>query len=137
MQYFDERGKAIPYDQVDTAHGWLETKETVHHDEVPAKMRTIERVLEGGFKLTVAVEDVPAQPAWDEVVSQIYHYTGPTKAEQMEAELMELKAQVTVLHSVSEQIPGTVQSKIDESMTPLQEAIAEVYELMAAGEAGV
>lgn len=137
MQYFDEKGKAIPYDQVDTVHGWLETKDTVHHDEVPAKMRTIEKVLEGGFKLTVTIEEVPAQPAWDEVVSQIYHYTGPTKQEQAEAELMELKTRVTVLQSVSEQLPGTVQSKIDESLTPLQEAITEVYELMAAGEAGV
>lgn len=130
MQYFDESGAVIQCDQVDLTHGWLEPKELLHHEEVPAKTHQVEKIITDDFKLTMTVTDAPAQPAWDETVSQIYHYTGPTQQEKAEMALSDLREQVGSLRISSEKIPAMIQTKIDDSLTSMQEAIAEVYELV-------
>ena len=41
-----------------------------------------------------------------------------------------MQVSVSQLKTEAEAIPTTMQNKIDESLTPIQEAIAEVYEMV-------
>ncbi|MDD6715710.1 MAG: hypothetical protein PUF49_04970 [Firmicutes bacterium] len=130
MTYYDESGKVISEDKIDLVHGWLEDKEIKHHDTIPAKTHVVEKQITKDFKLTMTVTDEPEKPAYDEVISRIYHYTGQTKEEKTDEVLSAMQVSVSQLKTEAEAIPTTMQSKIDESLTPIQEAIAEVYEMV-------
>lgn len=130
MTYYDESGKVISEDKIDLVHGWLEDKEIKHHDMIPAKIHVVEKQITKDFKLTMTVTDEPEKPAYDEVISRIYHYTGQTKEEKTDEVLSAMQVSVSQLKTEAEAIPTTMQNKIDESLTPIQEAIAEVYEMV-------
>lgn len=82
MIYYDENDNIIDESQVDLDHGYLTDRTYVHHDEVAEVYHYVESApLPSGAKMKKKVIDTPFQPAWDEVTSQTYHYTGLTPEE--------------------------------------------------------
>lgn len=90
MIYYDEQGNVIPESEVDLAHGYLEDKDILHHDEIPRQTHLAYLTLPSGNKCVKEVVDQEYVPAWDEVTSQIYHYTGPTPEEKLRADVDDL-----------------------------------------------
>ena len=95
MIYYDENDNIIDESEVDLAHGYLTDRTYEHHDDVAEVYHYVESApLPSGTKLKKKVIDTPYQPAWDEVTSQIYHYTGLTDNEIMRNDLDDVMAEV-------------------------------------------
>ena len=93
MVYYDENDNIIDESQVDLAHGYLTDRTIEHHDEVAEVYHYVESdPLPSGATMKKKVVDVPFQPAWDEVTSQTYHYTGPTPEEILRQDVDNLMA---------------------------------------------
>lgn len=91
MVYYDENDNIIDESQVDLAHGYLTDRTIEHHDEVAEVYHYVESdPLPSGATMKKKVIDVPFQPAWDEVTSQTYHYTGPTPEEILRSDVDKL-----------------------------------------------
>lgn len=87
MIYYDEDGNIIPESAVDLVHGYLEDKDILHHDEIPRQTHLEYLELPSGNKCVKEVVDQEHVDAWDEVTSQIYHYTGPTPEEILRSDV--------------------------------------------------
>lgn len=88
MVYYDENDNIIDESEVDLAHGYLTDRTIEHHDDVAEVYHYVESdPLPSGATMKKKVIDVPYQPAWDEVTSQTYHYTGLTPEEQLRADV--------------------------------------------------
>ena len=90
MIYYDEDGNVIPESQVDLMHGYLTDKDILHHDEIPRQTHLAYLTLPSGNTCVKEVVDQEYVPAWDEVTSQVYHYTGPTPEEQLRSDVDDL-----------------------------------------------
>lgn len=75
--YYDELGNVLK--NPDLENGYIEPKEIIHHEYVPA-ITHIETITFPGGSLTYTVIDTPAQAEWDEIVSYTYHTNPPSTA---------------------------------------------------------
>lgn len=88
MIYYNENGEIIQEADIDLDHGYLEDRDIIHHDYVPAVQHQEKALLPNGEVITYTVTDVPAKPAYDEVISQTFYYTGATDMEKLEGQVM-------------------------------------------------
>lgn len=88
MIYYNEQGELLQESDIDLEHGYLTDDEVIHHPAIPATTHIAEEILPNGVKYTYKVTDKRAVPAYDEVVSHIYHPTGATPAEKLEGQVV-------------------------------------------------